>query len=259
LPQKYVLGGFIRCEHCTNTLRGQMQTVKGVEYRYYTHAGGRHEKCKNFSSIPLEKIERAVFETIFENIADIPSFERAISESLPDEKLIQGLELKIKKDEKELKAISRELDKLVDMALAGTLNRETIKNKEQELIQAKEKTAERLETNTCKLRSMPDVSKIRKEADVVRRELLERFSGKDRLQEMSFDEKRNLLFWLFSGKDEQGTPYGVYINKTGKRNDQTIDYFLYGKVTGLRTLKNNDIDYYEKNSAITNCTAFNLY
>jgi len=259
LPQKYVLAGFIRCEHCTNTLRGQMQTVKGVEYRYYTHAGGRHEKCKNFSSIPLEKIEYAVFSTIFENIVDVPSFEQAISESLPDEKMINDLELEIKSCEKELKRVTHELDKLVGMALAGTLNRETIKSKELELIQVKADLTERLETARFKLRSMPDVNKIRKEAGEIRRELLQKFSGKARLAKMTFDEKRELLFWLFSGKDGQGTPYGIYINKTGKRNDQTIDYFLYGKIVGLRTMKNNDIDYYEKNSAVTNCTAFNLY
>ena len=263
LPNKYVLAGFIRCEHCGNTLRGQIQTVKGVEYRYYTHAGGKHEKCKNFSSIHLQQIERAVFETIFENIVDAPSFERAISESLPDEKLILNLELEIKADEKKLKTISRELDKLVDLALSGTLNKETIRAKEQELIQAKADLTERLEANRDKLRTMPDVNKVRKEAEGIRRQLLERFSGKARLTEMKFDEKRALLHWLFDGKDQTGAPYGIYINKIGKRKDQTIDYFLYGKITGLRTLKGNNIDYQTLNddeqNYNTTITAFNLY
>ena len=88
IKNKYVLSEFTRCEHCDKTLSGQTQTQlrKGVEYeyKYYAHFRGIDEKCKTFSNIALEPIERAVFETIFENITDVPSFERAIAESMPD-------------------------------------------------------------------------------------------------------------------------------------------------------------------------------
>jgi hypothetical protein len=49
-------------------------------------------------------IEHAVFSTIFENVSDEPGFERAIKESLPDEKHFNELQDKIKrKDQKLLK------------------------------------------------------------------------------------------------------------------------------------------------------------
>jgi hypothetical protein len=70
---------------------------------------------------------------------------------------------------------------------------------------------------------------------------------------MTFAEKRELLHFLFSGKDRSGSPYGVYINKTGKSKD----YFLYGKITGLRTLKGNDIDYDEETEYKTKTNSFN--
>ena len=38
-----------------------------------------------------------------------------------------------------------------------------------------------------------------KEAHIIRRQLLEKFSGKNRLQEMTFAEKKDLLHWLFDG------------------------------------------------------------
>jgi len=62
---------------------------------------------------------------------------------------------------------------------------------------------------------------------------------------MTFDEKRELLHWLFDGKDNKGNKYGIYINKIGKGKEQKVDYFMYGRIVGLRTLKGNDIDYFE--------------
>ncbi len=41
---------------------------------------------------------------------------------------------------------------------------------------------------------------------------------------MTFDEKKHLLHWLFEGKGE-------------------YDYFLYGKITGLRITKGANTDY----------------
>ena len=243
ITNKYVLSGFIRCEHCGRTLNGQTQAKHGAVYKYYSHERGKRHECKAFSSIALDTIERAVFETIFENFNDVPSFEKAISESMPDEKMILNLELEIKADEKELKTINRELDKLVELALSGTLNKETIKGKEQTLIEAKAEVTERLERNRDKLLSLPDVNEVRKEAETVRRQLLEQFSGKERLQEMTFDEKRTLLHWLFDGKDQYSASYGIYINKRGKGKNQMVDYFMYGKITGLRTVKGDDINY----------------
>lgn len=244
--RNYVLSGFIRCEHCGHTLQGQTQTVKDIEYQYYRHAMGRDNKCKSFFNVPLASVERAVFETIFENTVDLPSFERAIASSLPDEQMISDLEQKIKVQEKELRQIGKELDQLIDLALSGTLSKETIQKREQTLIQSKANVEEHLIENRGKFNSMPDVEQVRKEAGQIRRQLLEHFRGKDRLQRMTFDEKRNLLHWLFYGKDAKGTNYGIYVNKAGRGKNQKIDYFMYGRITGLRTLKGDDINYQEQ-------------
>ena len=102
--RKYVLTGFIRCDECGKSLSGQTQINRyKTEFKYYNHPGGKYEKCKAFNSIPLQQIENAVFHTIFENIADVPSFNKAIADSLPDEKQIKNLNDQIKAGEKELK------------------------------------------------------------------------------------------------------------------------------------------------------------
>ncbi|MEX1011054.1 MAG: recombinase family protein [Balneolaceae bacterium] len=242
--RRYVLTGFIRCEACGKSLSGQTQINKyGTKFKYYNHPGGKYEKCKAFNSVPLEQIENAVFRTIFENMADVPSFEKAISQSLPDEKLIKGLNKKIKAGEKDLKKLNRELDKLVDLAMSGTLKKETIREKEQSLLKAKTQTVEELEETRSILNDLPDPESVKQEADQIRRELLHKYSGEEHLQEMTFGEKRQLLHWLFDGSDKGGTPYGIYITKKGKGAGVPIDYFMYGRLTGLRTVKGDDIDY----------------
>lgn len=252
---KYLLSGFLRCEKCGCLLSGQTQSEAN---QYYTHVPtGQYNNCKAFASVILKPMEKAIFETIFENIIDVPSFEKAIADSMPDEKMIAELELKIRNSEKELKRIQRELDKLVEIALSGTLAKETIQSKEQELLQSKKINIETLQNNTNQLNSLPDINSMKQEADIIRRQLLKRFHGKERLSEMSFDEKRTLLQWIFEGKDMKGTPYGIYISKTGKGKAAKIDYFIYGKIEGLRTLKGDNINYnenYKTNSlASLNC------
>jgi hypothetical protein len=78
--------------------------------------------------------------------------------------------------------------------------------------------------------------------------MLEKYRSKEHLQEMSYDDKRALLHWLFDGKDQEGTKYGIYVTKTGKYKDQKVDYFMYGRIQGLRTLKGDDINYDEDNN-----------
>jgi hypothetical protein len=212
-----VLTGFLRCEHCGCILIGQTQIIKGVEYKYYIHSRKPEVPCRAFSSIDLEGIENAIFSTIFENFDDLPAFERAIAESLPDENMINGLQDKIKLDKKILIRVDKDLDKLIDIALAGRLATETIKERETKLIEERESSKHRLEENENLLQSLPDINDVQEKADQIRRQLLEQCSG----------------------KDAKGSPYCIYINKTPKG----VDYFMYGRIVGLRTLRGDDINY----------------
>ena len=55
------------------------------------------------------------------------------------------------------------------------------------------------------------------------------FQPPDRYTEMSYEEKRQLLNFLFQGKDAEGIPYGVYIDKIG---DDKWEVFIYGCLIG---------------------------
>ena len=156
------------------------------------------------------------------------------------------MESKIIDNKKNLKSAKKELDKLVDLSLSGTLIKSTIHSKEQELTQSKEKPTDQILTDESRLNSLPDIDEVKNQAYEIRRKLLAKFSGKEHIDNMSFDQKRELLYLLFGGKDNKGMKYGIYINKKGEGKDAQTDYFMYGRITGLRTLKADDIEYFEE-------------
>ncbi len=245
LPGKYVLSGFIRCDVCHSRLSPATINAPEAPLRIYRH---KPDESKAFTYIHCDPIEKAVFETIFENIYDAGGFEKAIAESLPDDNLRHELERQIEVNEKNLKNVNKELSKLVQAVLDETLSAETIKAKEQELLKLKGNIISHLESDRSTLRTLPNVEEVKEEAGRIRQQLLERYSGLERLSQMTFEEKRELLHWLFDGRDKHGTHYGIYIKATGKRKNKKIDYFLYGKITGLRTLKDGNINYEENES-----------
>jgi site-specific DNA recombinase len=250
VPNKYLLTGFIRCAVCKATISGQNFHSPYGDYRYYVHRV-RSTTCRAMTYVKATEIENAVMRTIFENIVDVPSFERAIADSMPDERMIRDLRTKITSGEKALKRVKRDLTRLIDSVLKGTLSDETVRETEAKLVVAKNRIEETLQADRERLSSIPDVATIRQEANTIRRALLEKYSGPQRLQLMSFDERRVLLHWLFDGRDHEDTAHGIYITvrELGKRQgrgrgrEHAVDYFMYGRLWGIRTLRGDDINY----------------
>lgn len=132
------------------------------------------EKCEEKWTVNFKGDEPIIYDIpcilsdeIIESIVDEPSFEKAISESMQDEKMLLNLKQEINTHEKALKSVIKELDKLVKIALTGTLAKETIKARNR-LILLKEKALERLKANRDKFRSVPDINEIREEAKTIR-------------------------------------------------------------------------------------------
>lgn len=234
--RKYVLSGFLRCLHCGSSLSGQ--SPHSCNVKYYVHSY-RNDVCKSFRTVPLEMIENAVFRTIFENIYDAPSFDKAIKDSLPDTEMIESLEKRISDNENELKSIDSKLDKLVDAVTDGTLRNATIKRKEDSLYKLMNSINEELAMDKERLRFLPDPDEVKRDARIIRLGLLDYFGSIERLQEMSFDEKRKLLHWLFDGKDKSGKPWGVYIWKIAK--GEFGFYIRASLVEGFMAVKGDDI------------------
>jgi len=240
---KYLLTGFIRCQKCNYPVNGHTTDAGHSTYRHIQKRPAVNKEYPHCfgGGIKTQDLDNAVMSTIFENIMDVKGFEKAIAESLPDSKDMKALQHRIKRDESKLLNVKKQLSRLVDMALAGTLSDKTIKEKEAEILQAKEALEKSVIEDRTALQSMESSKGLEEQAEAVRRNLKQYFGSKDRLNEMSFDEKRELLSFLFTGKDQSGTNYAIYIEPNP---DGSWDYFLYGRlIVGLRTVKGDDIDY----------------
>jgi len=59
------------------------------------------------------------------------------------------------------------------------------------------------------------------------------FGTLDRLEQMSYEEKRGFLTSLFQGTDGEGKPYGVYIKKVGKEFQLTVNARTFEAICDL--------------------------
>jgi site-specific DNA recombinase len=243
--KKYALNGFLKCEKCHRSLNGQRQIKNGKTYSYYRHpvwTKGEKDTCGAFRAITAEKIEKAVFSVIFETVGDTPGFQKAIKESLPDTNLIKTLKDKIAKGRKALKKIERQLDKLVDMVLGGTLKKETIKKKESQLLESKNDIENELIKNQEKYESLPSIEQVQKNAEKIRQALKKRFKSEQHLQTMDYDAKREILYRLFpQGHDKEGKPYGIFLKK---RKSRTWEFSIIACIFDtIRLIKGIDYKY----------------
>lgn len=78
--------------------------------------------------------------------------------------------------------------------------------------------------------------------------MLEKYHSEGHLEQMNFEDKRAILHFLFEGKYNEGTPYGVYVSRKGNCKEQKNDYFLYGKIIGVRTLSGDNPNFQEDNN-----------
>ncbi len=239
--EKYILGGFIRCWVCGRAMSGQVQKYKDIKHKYYVHPGSKWEKCRALSSIKAERIEKVVFDSIIENTFDKDGFNEAIKQNFPDPKERDLLKNEIKILKKKVNKITKDQDKLVDALLNETIETELIRKKDRELNLLKQDLENRLKKKEIILKNMPGKSELLEYGESIRLQLENYFGSRERFNEMSFDEKRRLLHAVFEGNDEDGKPYGVYLEKIKSR---VYECFIYAKLfNGIVYISKNGIGY----------------
>jgi hypothetical protein len=100
------------------------------------------------------------------------------------------------------------------------------------------------------LATLPSIDEVKEEADRIRMMIIEKYGSKKHQEEMSYDDKRKLLHWLFDGKDQDGVKHGIFIIATRRGKHQKVDYYLYGRIVGLRTIQGDDYDYNDESEII---------
>jgi len=211
---KYLLGRMIFCGHCGFAMSGGTFDQK---YRYYLHmkeSGNKVINCGHFNNIKADMIEGPVMQDIFDLFGDKKRIEQTMRVASTDLDLAKKLEHQIIEWEKEVRKISRDEEKLIEAGLDGTLPKDSIRKKMDEFSTRKESIKGDIQIAGRKLEQITTEEELKSRSEQIKRRIERSFYTSDnRLREMTFDEKRELLQMLFNGKDSEGRRYGVYLEK----------------------------------------------
>ena len=118
----------------------------------------------------------------------------------------------------ELKKIKRAKDKLLDKVEKGIIGDDDLKERFQRhkdregLIEAENDKIQ------SKINKVPTEQIIKQKAQLMQRVKESYFHSETHLKEMTFQDKRELLQSIFSGTDNEGNRYGVYVEKKGGKD-----------------------------------------
>jgi DNA invertase Pin-like site-specific DNA recombinase len=226
---KPLLNEFTRCTRCGRAIQGciDKKTYKGctTEYLRYRHATGSYIDCDCRFHFNRPEVEEMVFNSLYEHSYDRAGFLKDFEDQMPDKKGVEALKKSIALNEKELKKVDSKISRAVDAYLDGKMNKEIYSKKEAELTDIKAGIDADLEKQKAKLNTLPNIEEMKSEAKKVRSQLLKYYKSPKRLNDMSYDEKWALLNYFFSGSDEKGKRFGIYVDK----DDQgELTFFIYG-------------------------------
>jgi hypothetical protein len=231
IKNKNLLNEFTRCEKCNRAIKGwtDKKTYKGriSKYPKYSHPTGSYIDCKlrfNFNKSDLEKM---IFDSLYEFTYDRAGLLKAIEDQMPDKKGIEELKKTIAQNQKELKKLDIKINRLVDAYTNGKMNKEIYFKKESELLEIKDGIVAELNKQQTKLNQLPNIEKLKAEGKELRSKLLKHYKSPDRLNNMSYDEKWALLNYFFSGTDENGKRFGIYVDKDDRGEWTFFIYWAY--------------------------------
>ena len=111
------------------------------------------------------------------------------------------------------------------------------------MAEANEEISDQIDKLKTKNAKTPDPKDVMDQANRIYEKLDSKYSGKEQTSKMTFEEKRDLLYWLFSGETHEGKPYGIYISVTTKDNFKSIDFKLLGRIVGIGHIIEDEVEY----------------
>jgi hypothetical protein len=200
----------IFCGHCGYALFGQFNNKK----KYYRHPQQRG--CKNLSIIPADIIDDAVVAHLFETFGDRVKMEQAAKDAIPDLREAKLLKAQLRKNNKELEKINRAKNNLLDKVEKDIIEDEDLRDRFQRHKERENLIKSENETIQYKLSSIPTEREITLKTQLLLRTKQSYYFTEKHLNEMTFENKRELLQNIFSGTDTDGKRFGVYVEKKSK-------------------------------------------
>jgi hypothetical protein len=212
-----LLNEFSRCARCIRAVKGWIdkKKYKGRKSQYpkYSHPTGSQINCDCRFNLDKQELEDFVFNELGKFTYDRVGFIKALEDQVPDQNQVKRLKKIIAQNEKELKKVDSKIYNLAKAIEDKTIKPETVQKRENELYELRDDILAELEKQQAKLDRLPNLEKLKAEAKKVRSKLLKYYKSPGRLKNMSYDEKWALLNYHFSGRDEKGKRFGIYIDK----------------------------------------------
>jgi hypothetical protein len=135
---------------------------------------------------------------MFKTVGDRAGFEKAIRYSMPDETKTDKLKAAIAENGERLKAVERDVEKLLDAFLSGSGKvSATVKKKIDDLEKTKALLEAQIKADMEELKSLPDPETFKADVERTRLSLNHYFKSYSHFYDMKYEDKRALLQWLF--------------------------------------------------------------
>jgi len=211
LKYKYLLGRMILCGHCGSPLSGN--TRKDSRLQYYRHP--KSSTCKKFLHVPCKLIDDPAIIHLFSLFGNQSEMMKAVENAVPDTKDIGLKESRLIEISQELKKVNQRKIRLIDLYENEAISIEDFKPKMSVHTERESLLSDELVKLKNEIESVPKEEEIIRTADLIRCHIESIYSNGIEFENMSFEEKRKLAQFAFSGRDYQGQRSGVYVRKDG--------------------------------------------
>ncbi len=224
---RYLLGRVIFCDSCGRTLTGA--THSKCQISYYSHPKNEKIPCPHANTVRADHIEDAVLIQLLNLSVDFTTIKKAHTDTLtaPEKRL--KLEKTLSVFKKDLSNVQRKKRKLIDLIADDILSAEDAMPNLNKLKSKEKGLNEEILKLKTELRNIPDPKIIKRKSKLAQK-VLQMVTKKLRatessLNKMKWEDKRELVQTIFSGKDINGNRAGVYV----KKNDTgLLEYELRG-------------------------------
>jgi hypothetical protein len=202
----------------------KLASGKTRHHAYYYHRG--EKPCAGFTAVPERTVGPAVFEMLREFTYDQAAFQKAVAEQIGDRKDTAKLKRQITKKKSSLSRIERQLSGLIDMRSADEIEQAEYEQKRTEYKSEKIRLTETIAKLETRLASWLESEKFIADAHDLRRKWKGELESPEHFENMTYEQKVDLLDYFFSGEDDDGRRFGIYVQKNAQGD---FELELYGR------------------------------
>jgi site-specific DNA recombinase len=232
----YRLGGFIFCGHCGYNMFGQMNHGNR---RYYRHAHTSRARACSINPRPwvrADQVETEVIRQLVELFGNPAAIERAIERAIPNQSAVRETEKRIQRLKHEMVEVEKGRDRVLDLVIRNSLNREQVEAKLADLKQREADLQIELDKAVAAIGDLPTAEQVREAGQIALS--FGNHKGADEWdpESLSREDREALIQEVFGSPLPDGRPAGVYVfapDKPVAYRSKDWRFTLRGRIAGV--------------------------